>query len=144
MVDARWPGPRRSIERLASELGERAVVDACLELLAGRDVTPTIVVALGGPPARWALDGSPSGPGYWLRVWALRGLLWSWDARATSAVISSLSDESWRVREMAAKVIARHGVDDALEALDGPTRDPNKRVREAAERARRALTSADD
>lgn len=49
---------------------------------AERNVDAELVLALGGPPARWAVAGEPSGPPYWLRVWALRGLLWAWDEAA--------------------------------------------------------------
>jgi hypothetical protein len=62
---------------------------------------------------------------------AIRGLLWAWD----SAVSIALRDESWRVREMAAKV-ARHLVGDALPAVVELRDDPVPRVRAAAQRER--------
>jgi HEAT repeat protein len=136
-----WPGPRRSVEELCVRHGRDAVVRACLDLLAGRKVDGSIVHALGGPPARWAVTGGPPGPDYWLRVWALRGLQWLWDDRATPAVVGALSDEAWRVREMAAKVAARHDVDAALDALLHLRDDPVARVRAAATRAVEKLTS---
>jgi hypothetical protein len=136
-----WPGPRRSVESLASDLGPDAVVSACLELLAGREVDGRIVQALGGPPAQWAVAGGPPGPDYWLRVWALRGLLWLWADRASAAVVVALEDEAWRVREMAAKVAARHRVDVALDALLMLRADPVARVRAAASRAVVAITA---
>lgn len=137
-----WPGPRRSVEDLVKRLGPDRFLGACLDLLAGRDVEGDVVHALGGPPARWALDGGESGPSYWLRVWALRGLLWHWDPRATSAVVTALSDESWRVREMAAKVVARHLVGAALQAVAALREDPVPRVRSAADRALMRLVDA--
>jgi HEAT repeat protein len=73
-------------------------------------------------------------------VWALRGLLWLWDDTATQAVIGALSDDAWRVREMAAKVAARHVLDDALDCLLTLQADPVVRVREAAARAVRNIT----
>ena len=54
-----------------------AVVAGCIDLLKGRDVDADLVLALGGPPARWVVTGEPSEPPYWLRVWALRGLLYA-------------------------------------------------------------------
>jgi HEAT repeat protein len=124
--------PRRNIEALVDELGRADVVRNCIGLLAGREVDGAIILALGGPPARWAVDGGASGPDYWLRVWALRGLLWVWSDDATSAVVGAMSDDSWRVREMAAKVAARHLVDDALAQLIELRDDPVPRVRIAA------------
>jgi hypothetical protein len=119
------------------------VVEACRDLLAGRDVDPEIVVALGGPPARWAVDGSTPGPDYWLRVWAARGLLWLWDDIATDAIVTALSDSSWRVREMTAKVVARHQVDAGLGVLLTLRDDPVARVRTAVTVAIQKLTDPD-
>jgi HEAT repeat protein len=137
-----WPGPRRSVEALAASRGRDAVVAGCLDLLAGREVDGSLIHGLGGPPARWAVHGGASGPDYWLRVWALRGLLWLWDDSATVAVVQSTTDASWRVREMAAKVVARHLVDDALPAVAELQQDRVARVRHAAERAVVRLTDA--
>lgn len=136
-----WPGPRASVEALAARHGRRAVVAGCLDLLAGKDVDGHLVVGLGGPPARWAVDGGAPGPDYWLRVWALRGLLWQWDDTATTAVTLALSDEAWRAREMALKVVARHRLDSALAAVLPLRHDPVARVRAAAERAVMRLTA---
>ena len=135
MATHAWSGPRRSVESLVSRLGHDAVAKACIDLVAGRDVDGAVVHALGGPPARWAVDGGAPGPDYWLRVWGLRGLLWSWDDTATAVVVDATRDEAWRVREMAAKVAARHGVDEALEAMLDLQHDPVARVRSAAARA---------
>jgi HEAT repeat protein len=123
------------VEALAARRGKQAVVSGCIDLLAGRRVEPELVAALGGPPARWVLDGGAAGPEYWLRVWALRGLLWLWDDTALSAVLGGLADPAWRAREMAAKVCARHQLDDALPALLALRDDPIARVRAAASRA---------
>ena len=141
MDSIRWSGPRRSVEALVARHGPQAVVAVCLDLLAGRSVDGQLVVGLGGPPARWAVDGSPSGPDYWLRVWALRGLLWHWDESATAAVTKSLADEAWRVREMALKVVARHRLESALDVVVRLRHDRSARVRTAAERAVVRLTA---
>lgn len=107
----------------------------CLTLLRGGDVEGHLVHALAGPPARWAVHGGDPGPDYWLRVWAIRGLLWHWDEQATDATIRALDDEAWRVREMACNVLARNRVDAALGRLVALREDAVRRVRLAAERA---------
>jgi HEAT repeat protein len=112
-----------------------------MALLAGDKVDGEFVAALGGPPATWAVDGGDSGPDYWLRVWALRGLLWLWDDAASPSVRHALTDPAWRVREMAAKVCARHRVDAALDRLLDLREDPNARVQHAASRAVIRLTA---
>lgn len=112
----------------------------CVDLLQGREVDDALVRALGGPPAAQVLAGAEGGRhGYWPRVWACRGLLYAWGRDATAAVIDATGDDAWRVREMAAKVIARHGVEDGLSAAAGLLDDPVARVRAAGERAVIAL-----
>lgn len=135
--------PRQSIERECHRRGKPAVVSGCIALLEGRPADPHLIVALGGPPARWALTGEQGGPPYWLRVWAARGLLWTWADEATTAVVVALGDESWRVREMALKVVARHAVGDALPSVAELQDDDVARVRTAAVRALAALTKAE-
>lgn len=127
---------------MSAEHGRQLIVTSCINLLAGREVDPRIVYGLGGPPARWVVYGGPPWPDYWLRVWAMRGLLWLWDDAATPAVVTALADEAWRVREMAAKVVARHQVDQALESLLLLRHDPVPRVRTATNRAVERLTRA--
>jgi hypothetical protein len=46
------------------------------------------------------------------------------------------------VRELAAKVVARHRIDDALSAMADLQEDPVPRVRSAAGRALAALTAS--
>ena len=65
-----------------------------------------------------------------------------WDDSATYAVLVALDDEHWRVREMAANVVARHAVDDALDRATQMQADPVTRVSSAAHRAMIALISA--
>jgi HEAT repeat protein len=79
---------------------------------------------------------------YFLRVWAARALLYAWDDSAQGAVLDALADESWRVREMVAKVVARRKLGDALAAVAGLSSDPVPRVRAAAARAAMILTAA--
>lgn len=128
--------PRKSIEAECKRLGKGAFVAGCIALLAGRDADPKLLLALGGRPARWAAGfDEPPGPAYWLRVWAARGLLWAWDDQAVPSVLKSLTDDAWRVREMATRVVIRHHVADALPIVRRLKGDTNARVRRAAERA---------
>jgi HEAT repeats len=136
--------PRESIERECDRRGKPEVVAGCVDLLNGRAVDTDLVLALGGPPARWVVTREPPGPPYWVRVWATRGLLWAWDDAALPAMKRALNDEAWRVREMALKVIARHKLCDALTAALELREDPVRRVRAAAARTLVRLSPNDD
>jgi hypothetical protein len=144
VMSASWElTPRRSIEAECGRRGKPAVVSGCIALLAGRgDVDDALVLALGGPAAELVLTGREGGKeGYWPRVWAARGLLYAWHGRATPAIIQATTDDAWRVREMAAKIIARYRVGDALTAVAELRNDDVPRVRTAAERAVVILTA---
>jgi hypothetical protein len=132
--------PRQSIEAECARRGKDAVVAGCVDLLAGGDTDPDLVIALGGPAAPRVVSGENKR--YWLRVWGARGLLWAWDDVAVASVTAALGDDHWRVREMACKVIARHQVGDALPVLAALGGDPVPRVRGAAARAVVLLTDA--
>ncbi|HEX3908099.1 MAG TPA: HEAT repeat domain-containing protein [Mycobacteriales bacterium] len=145
-MPSRWgQTPRSSVAALCAARGRDQVVAGCLDLLGGAEVDSALILGLGGPPARWAVnpDEKP-GPDYWLRVWALRGLLYAWDDQAEPSVLHALTDEAWRVREMAIKVVARHHLDNALPVVAELRQDGVARVRDAAHRAVRSLTVADD
>jgi HEAT repeat protein len=118
------------------------MVDGCRALLRGEDVDPALLLALGGPPARKFFDGDVHEDVYWLRVWAARGLLWAWQGQAAPELRRCLSDESWRVREMGLKVVARHLVEDLLDEVVQRRDDPVARVREQAARCLELLTSS--
>jgi hypothetical protein len=113
----------------------------CARLLLGDDSDTALILVLGGPTARWGLTAGPD-QRYWFRVWAARGLLWAWEAGAYPALLAALEDPAWRVREMAAKVVARHLLGDALSLVDALRVDPVPRVRAAATRAVTRLTTA--
>ena len=119
--------------------GTGEVVATCVRLLRRRDADDGLIFAIGGPGARSVLDG---GQQYWLRVWAARALLYAWDDSAREAVMDALADEAWRVREMAAKVVARRLLGETLAVVAGLRQDPVGRVRLAAERATAILTAA--
>lgn len=137
--------PRDSIEAECARRGRGAVVAGCVTLLRGGRVDDGLVYALAGPAAESVLAGRDKP--YWFRVWGARGLLWAWGGGApddvAAAVTAAVADEHWRVREMAAKVVAAHAVDEALSAVSAAAEhDDNVRVRAAATRALHALTTA--
>jgi hypothetical protein len=134
--------PRQSIDAECERRGTAGVVAGCLDVLEGGDVDDALLLALAGPHANYVLSGGEGGKqGYWPRVWATRGLLYAWEERAAPAVVRAMQDESWRVREMAAKVVARHRLGDALGAVVELRGDAVPRVRRAAERAVMVLTA---
>jgi hypothetical protein len=104
-----------------------------MRLMAGDDIDPIMRAVFGGQHSQQWLDSDVNR--YWLRVWGTRGLLWSWDPRAVESVRKALGDEHWRVREMAAKVVARHLVDEVQPELTALQQDAVPRVRGAASRA---------
>lgn len=83
---------RESVEQECANRGKEAVVAGCIDLLDGRDTDAVLILALGGPRARWVLTGEPPGQPYWVQVWALRGLLWAWGEAALPSVLTTLSD----------------------------------------------------
>ncbi|HEX3490129.1 MAG TPA: hypothetical protein VHU92_12320 [Streptosporangiaceae bacterium] len=139
--------PAQNVAAECQRRGAAAVVSGCVDLLVARggsetrEVDDALLLALGGETARYVLGGGEGGKqGYWPRVWAARGLLYVWEDRAAPAIVAATADDAWRVREMAAKVIARHRVDGALEAVAGLRGDQVPRVRAAADRALARLT----
>lgn len=145
MADSIWGlTPRQSVEMECGRRGEPAVVAACAALLDGHDVETDLIDALGGPGAASLVYG-PHRPGvdqrYWLRVWGARGLLYAWRDDAGPAVLRGLGDDHWRVREMAAKVVAKRLLGDALPRLATLRDDPVPRVRQAAGRAASVLVA---
>jgi hypothetical protein len=135
--------PKQSIE-LECELRDRhVVVEDCVTILNGRHVSEDFLRVIGGPSAENVLQGRDGGvDGYWPRVWATRGLLHVWDDVATDAIIDATAHEAWRVREMAAKVIARQHVRPAIDAVVMLLEDENARVRTAASRAFRIVAES--
>jgi HEAT repeat protein len=142
------PAPRltRPGERVRAEAknrGEATVVAECLGILQGRSYDPSFLSVLAGPAAAEVLAGKEGGlGGYWPRVWALRALLYLWDETAGAVVLAACEDESWRVREMAAKVIGRHRLDEGLEPLAGLVNDPVARVAKTSRRAVETILGA--
>jgi HEAT repeat protein len=132
--------PRASVEAECERRGIAEVVADCVAILDGRRPADQFAFVLAGPASRTVMAGAEGGPdGHWPRVWALRGLLYAWRPGAARAVIKSLGDPSWRVREMAAKVVARHRIGRALTQVARLGDDPVPRVRRASQRALEAL-----
>lgn len=88
-----------------------------------------------GTPPIARLGGAPDWPDHWARVWGTRGLLYCWNPRATTTVVDALTDDQWRVREMAVKVISRHEIGEAVGDVALLVADEVARVRVAALRA---------
>jgi hypothetical protein len=136
------PGER--VRAACRRWGERDVVQRCVFLLSGRraEEEPELLPYLGGPHAvAMATRGLPYV--YWPRVWAARALTYAWDPLANPAVTRAIGDDSWRVREMAAKVVALREIGAAAEPLLGLLDDPIPRVRAAAARAVGAVGEAE-
>jgi hypothetical protein len=132
--------PRGRVEAACLRHGPAAVADACMRLLAGAEIDSVMREVFGREHSPEWLESEVNA--YWLRVWGARGLLWNWDPRAVDALRVALGDDAWRVREMAAKVIARHLVDDLQPTVAELVDDPVPRVRAAATRALALLASA--
>ena len=132
--------PKQSVSQECARRGLLAVVNGCVDLLNSKPVDDELILALGGPPAEWVRTGEPSGPDYWLRVWGARGLLYAWDDSARAAVLRALDDEAWRVRDMALKVVARQGIQEAVDQVERLRDDSSARVRASAARAQKAIS----
>jgi HEAT repeats len=133
MPDEQHEHPRERIAQLCAQRGESAVVEGCIAMLAGDDADPIVVDALGGRHANRVIDHA-SGE-YWGRVWGARGLLYVWGDEAIPALRAAVTDEHWRVREMVAKVVAKHRLDELVGDVAPLRADQVPRVRAAAERA---------
>jgi hypothetical protein len=133
--------PREAIQVECGRRGRGEVVAGCAALLCAQPVDDDLVLALAGAHGALVLNSGPESQ-YWLRVWGARGLLWAWDDVALPALIGALGDEHWRVREMAAKVVARNRVGDAFAAVEALRTDPVPRVVRAAQRAITVLVSS--
>jgi hypothetical protein len=135
--------PKQSIQFECDRRSPKEVVRDCVALLNNEAIDDHFLRVIGGPSAENVLEGRDGGlDGFWPRVWAARGLLHVWDDTATSVVIAATTHDSWRVREMAAKVIAHHHVKPAIDAVVTLLDDDNARVRVAARRAFNVVADA--
>ena len=137
--------PRQSIELESARRRRDAVIDGCIAVLQGNGdrVDDTLIVALGGPPTHRILTGeSHADADLWKRIWATRGLLWVWDERATRALGSAPTDNSWRMRELAVK--SRPPPQGGQAPIDGrrpPDRPGSSRASGRRRRATRSRSS---
>jgi hypothetical protein len=132
--------PQQSVVAECARRGKSGVVSGCIHMLERCEFDDSLLLALGGPHASQVLAGREGGKGgYWPRVWAMRALLYAWEDSATAVVINATTDDSWRVREMAAKVCGRHCVEGAFDAVARLQDDRVPRVQAAAERAIRMI-----
>jgi hypothetical protein len=109
--------------------------------MSGNNEGESFLLLVGGEHAQGILDGAP--PLYWPELWGTRALLYVWQDSAASAVVRALSNPAWRVREMAARVVAERDLPAASE-LVAMTVDDTPRVRIAAARALAAIGTLDD
>lgn len=131
----------RRIEAYAETHGEAQIVSRALSLMARNNEGESFLVLLGGEHARAILDGAPAL--YWPELWGTRALMYVWDDSAIPAVIHALGNSAWRVREMAARVVATRGLA-AIPELSALISDKTPRVRIAAARALAAVGTLDD
>ncbi|KFF58906.1 hypothetical protein JF66_15070 [Cryobacterium sp. MLB-32] len=130
-------------DRLAAAVkryGEPAVIERSIALLKGENAGEDFLLYVGGEHAQGILDGAPSV--YWPELWGARALMYVWSETANEAVIGGLDNQSWRVREMCAKVILQRKLH-ALKRLVRLTTDEVPRVRAAAVHALAALGTAE-
>jgi hypothetical protein len=136
------PSPRARIIAECTRRGRPEFAAACALLLEGGEPDDALVRVLAGRTAPWWFaHREDENLRYWPRVWAARGLLWAWHGGALPALQVAARDPAWRVREMAAKVVARNLVGDALDDVAPLRDDPVRRVRVAADRAVATLTA---
>jgi HEAT repeat protein len=125
------------VSALVELAGADAVADWCVDLLRGGDWTDPELPDLDwiGGRSSVAMVAKDLDLVYWPRVWAARALLHAYRPQAEPVVVAGLSDESWRVREMCAKVVRAHELGSAADELAPRCADEVPRVRAAAVRA---------
>lgn len=133
--------PADRITAAVKRLGADEVVELATALLAGYDAGDEFLLFVGGRHAEGILDGAP--PLYWPELWGARALLHVWNDSATPGVIAALTNQAWRVREMATRVVAERGLD-AAPVLRTMLTDDTARVRASAARALSEIGEAAD
>lgn len=139
--------PQVRVQALCAVRGEASVAAGCAEILrTGSWADRELLIVLGGRVAvgEYArTEPAKSDLSYWAPTWAARGLLYAWTEAAGPVVVGALAHEAWRVREMAAKVVAVREVGSAGDAVAALVDDPVPRVRAAAARALGAVGEAE-
>ena len=139
-VDLELPIAAR-IAAASERHGETIIVERAVSLIEGNNEGKEFLLIVGGEHAQGILDGAPVL--YWPELWGTRALLHAWDDSAADAVRAALSNQAWRVREMATRVVATRRLD-AREQLVALLTDETPRVRAAAARALGTVGTADD
>ncbi|GAB3429344.1 HEAT repeat domain-containing protein [Flindersiella endophytica] len=144
-ASAQRPTPAQVIRAAVASWGEAELVAECATLVLDRSWRdkPDLLVAITNGGGEMALNGTWGNAGYWTRTWALRVMLYAWAPAGEPAVLAGLSDEHWRVREMAGKVAALRELGAAAEAVAALTSDPTPRVRAVAARALAVIGEAE-
>ncbi|MCU1507762.1 MAG: repeat protein [Glaciihabitans sp.] len=124
--------PADRIAVAVERYGEQEVAVKAASLLLGANEGEEFLLFVGGVHARGVLDGAPVL--YWPELWGARALMYAWDASAATAIEQGLSNQSWRVREMSAKVVALRKLAYA-QKLNELLEDSVPRVRAQAARA---------
>ncbi|MFN2539375.1 MAG: HEAT repeat domain-containing protein [Mycobacteriales bacterium] len=128
--------PRDRVATLVREDGDTQTALACGDVLLGES-DPPLLLWLGGRHAAVRIEGA------WPRTWALRAFLYCWDDQVGASVVDALTDDAWRVREMAARVVVKRELP-ACHLLEPLVRDPLSRVRVAGLRALGAVGEAEN
>lgn len=118
--------------------GEKEVATRAIALIGGFNAGEEFLLYVGGRHAQGVIDGAPVL--YWPELWGTRALLYAWDDSALPAVTAALTNQAWRVREMATRVVAARELDLSA-ALVVLLVDEVARVRAAAARALGAVGS---
>jgi hypothetical protein len=128
------------LEADAQREGAAATARRACSLLEGGYEGEGFLRVVGGSHAEGILGGAPAL--YWPELWGARALLYVWDDSAAPVVIAALGNQSWRVREMCAKVCAARGIGTSKD-LARLTTDEHARVRSAAARALAVVGNVD-
>ena len=133
--------PADRIALAVETLGEADVIDRAKALLAGLNAGEEFLLWVGGTHAQGILDGAPAL--YWPEVWGARAFLTVWNESAAPGIEAALTNQAWRVREMACRVVVARSLPFA-ETLRPLLEDEVARVRAAAARALAEVGTADD
>ncbi|MBO0812999.1 MAG: HEAT repeat domain-containing protein [Microlunatus sp.] len=129
--------PREHWAAMQRRYGAAQVTEWCADLITGRIATradhPAVDMLSTGSHIQRIRSGVS--PDYWVRAWAARALLYVWEDDAAPAVVTGLSDQHWRVRELCAKVCRVRDLGAAADRLAVLVTDQTPRVRVAAIKA---------
>ncbi len=133
------PSLALSVRDLAEQVGTARLVEVCVALLGGADRARYVdelrgLTGFGFEPGAPELDPA-RWEDFWVRTWGARGMLHIWDDIAGPAVLAGLDDVHWRPVEMCLKVVARHDVAGAGEAVVELAEHDRARVRAQVARA---------